>query len=101
MTDGELLFSTTSSTDGQGRWELGGLSTPNVYTLTASKRGYGTEVVQVDMGPGQQATPQIRMQIGVGSIGGRIMFGDESLGGITVTVAGGDLERTTTSLTEG
>lgn len=101
MTDGELRFSTTSSTDGQGRWELGGLSTPNVYTLTASKRGYGTEVVQVDMDPGEQATPQIRMEIGVGSIGGRIMAAGASLGGVTVKVSGGDLERTTTSLTQG
>ena len=104
VSDGTLTFSTTSSTDasGTGSWAIPRVSTPGVYTLTATARGYGTEVLQVELAPGQvRDDVRIVMTAGVGSISGRVTAGGRPLGGVTLTAANGELTRTTTSVTEG
>ena len=55
-TDGDLVFSTTSSTDAGtlGEFSFNGLTTPAVYTVTVTRAGFGTEVVQFDLAAGQQ-----------------------------------------------
>ena len=56
-----------------GTWSLGGVSTPSTYTLTATLRGFGTEVLQLPMAPGaQKKGVRVVMTPGVGSISGRV-----------------------------
>lgn len=104
LTDGTLVFQTTTSTEAGrvGTWAIEGLATPNTYTLTATLRGYGTEVLQVPLTAGQQrAGVDVNMRAGVGSISGSVTAGTELLGGVTLTATSGDLTRSTTSLTIG
>ncbi|HRE00287.1 MAG TPA: carboxypeptidase regulatory-like domain-containing protein, partial [Ilumatobacteraceae bacterium] len=75
ITDGVLDFATkTSSEPGSvGRWSMSGLSTPNTYTLTAAMRGYGTEVQQITLGPGEQRNGlSVTMHAGVAAVSGLI-----------------------------
>ena len=104
ITDGTLTFTTTSATDGDiGSWSLDGVSTPGVYTVSATLRGYGTEVIQVRLDAGQDRTnANLVMQRGVGAVSGRILGeSGEPLGGVTVTATDGATSSSTTSLTEG
>lgn len=103
-TDGTLLFATTTASEGAGigRFSLPAVNTPATYTITATLRGYGTEVIQVPLSPGEQQTElSIAMRPGVGSIIGRVTSAGAPLGGTTLTVSNGDDTRTTTSLTDG
>jgi hypothetical protein len=107
VTDGTLTFATTTATTATGAAQVGGfslegLSTPGVYTLTATLRGYGTEVLQLPFSAGQQRTgTTISMRPGVGSISGRITVGNRPAGGVSVTASSGDFSVSTTSLTDG
>jgi hypothetical protein len=104
VTDGTLTFETTSATEGNiGSWSLEGLSTPGVYTVSAALRGFGTEVLQIQLGGGERRTSaDITMQRGVGTVSGRVLGENGSpLGGVTITATDGATTRTTTSLTEG
>ena len=104
ISDGTLTFTTTAATNGDiGSWTLEGVSTPAVYTVTSTLRGYGTQVVQVSLVGGENRTgANLIMQPGVGTISGRILSetGDP-LGGATVTATNGEVSRTSTSLTGG
>ncbi|BAN02630.1 carboxypeptidase regulatory-like domain-containing protein [Ilumatobacter coccineus] len=104
ISDGTLTFTTTSSTDGDvGSFAFEAVSTPGVYTLTATRDGYGTEVLQLPMDAGQQRDDVVvDMQDGVATLSGTIV--NESgtrLGGVTVTASNGEITRTTNSLTDG
>lgn len=104
ITDGALTFETTADTDGDiGVFLLERLSTPGVYTLTAQLRGYGTEVVQVELGAGEQrSNVDILLTRGVGTITGRVV--DETgrpLSGVAVSATNGSNSRETSSLTDG
>ncbi len=112
-TDGDLSFATTSSTDAGklGEFSFNGLNTPAVYSVTASRAGYGTEVIQFNLAAGQaRAGEVIEMRKGVGSITGTVLAKqsnaaggttEQPFGGVTITVTNGDLVRTVTTLTEG
>jgi len=104
VSDGTLTFTTTSATDGAiGTWSLEGVSTPSVYTVSGTLRGYGTEVLQVRLGAGEERSgADLNMRRGVGAVSGRVV--DESgqaIGGATVTATNGDITRSTSTLTEG
>ncbi|MFT6291990.1 MAG: hypothetical protein ACJAR2_002600 [Ilumatobacter sp.] len=104
ITDGTLVFETTADTDGDvGVFLLERLSTPEVYTLTARLRGYGTEVVQVRLDAGEQRSDiDIRLTRGVGTITGRVL--DEfarPLSGVAISATNGSNSRETSSLTDG
>ena len=104
ITDGTLTFTTATSSDAGkvGTYAVTGLSTPNTYTLTATLRGYGTEVLQLPMDAGAKRTGiNVSMRAGVGSIGGHVTSGAAPLGGVTITASLGDKAVTTTSLTLG
>ena len=104
LSDGTLTFTTTSSTDGDvGAFDFDGVSTPGVYTLVATRTGYGTEVLQLPMEAGQERTGvSVDMQDGVATVSGSIVNeAGTPLGGVRVTASNGDITRTTTSLTEG
>lgn len=104
VSNGSLTFETTSATVGEvGSWSVEGLSTPDVYTVVGELRGFGTEVLQIRLDPGQtNGSANLNMRPGVGSISGRIVgAGGAPLGGVTVTASNGDVSRTTSSLTDG
>jgi hypothetical protein len=104
VTDGTNTFTTTAATDGDiGSWSLDGLSTPSVYTVSATLRGFGTEVLQTKLAAGEKRTgANLVMKPGVGAVSGRIIGENgQPLGGATVTATNGASSRTTTSLTEG
>ena len=71
--------------------------------MTANLRGYGTEVMQVTLEPGEQRSG-VRI---VDDAGRRVDLRPghartaQPLGGVTLTASNGDVTRTTTSLTEG
>ncbi len=104
VSDGLLGFNTTADTDGDvGAYILEQLSTPGVYTLRATLRGFGTQVIQVELGQGEQLNGvDIVMQAGVGTVTGRVV--DEAgrpLPGASVTASDGTSVRSTSTLTEG
>lgn len=104
VTDGVLTFNTkTSSEAGSvGGWSVTGLSTPNTYTLTASLRGYGTQVQQLPLDPGQQRSAiAVSMVPGVATITGHVSANAAPLGGVSIAASSGELTRTATSLTLG
>ena len=101
ITDGTLEFVTTSAS-GTGSWSLQGVSTPGVYTVTATLRGYATAVRQVRLDPGDTPTGiTLQMAPGLGTITGLVTTNGAGLGGVTVTASNGETTLTTTTLTEG
>ena len=104
VSDGTLTFKTTAATVGEiGTWAIDQVSTPGVYTVTATLRGYGTEVRQVKLTPKAPiGIADLTMRSGVGSISGRVVGPDgQPIGGASITATDGDVSRTTSSLTEG
>ncbi len=108
VTDGTLTFSATTSTDPAtlGDWIIEGLSTPSTYTVTATKEGYGALSAQEELGVGDTSTGlDYVMTKGVGAIGGTVTGTIDGapgpLGGITLSVSGNGITRTTTSLSAG
>lgn len=102
VTDGSITFTTTTPTEGDvGRWQIGGLSTPGTYLVTAERRGFGTETASVTLGASESnfALEQTLVE-GVGSIGGTVSGGGAGLGGIVVTAANETVSRQVTTLTE-
>lgn len=101
ITDGTIEYSTTTDSD-TGSWRIEGLSTPAVYTLTATLPGYGTVVQQVSLDTGEEDKPaDVVMQAGVSTVRGQVFGPDGGVGGAVVTVSGRGEPRTTTTLTEG
>ncbi|WP_395153774.1 carboxypeptidase regulatory-like domain-containing protein [Ilumatobacter sp.] len=101
ITDGTLEYSTTAASD-TGTFEIEGLSTPAVYTLTASLPGYGTVVQQVLLDTGEKDKPtDVILRPGVATVRGQVFGPEGGVGGAAVTVSGRGEPRTTTTLTEG
>ena len=101
ITDGTLDFATTSAS-GNGTWSLPGVSTPGVYTVTATLRGFATAVRQIELEPGDKPSGiTLQMVPGLGTITGIVTSAGAGLGGATVTASNGDTTLTTTTLTEG
>ena len=105
ISDGELVFDATSSTDPDdvGAFRVAGLSTPGVYTVVATRAGLATSVRQIALGNGESdESVTISMERGVGTIIGRVTNrAGDPLGGISVTVTSGEFSRTATTATEG
>ena len=101
ITDGTLEFVSTSAS-GNGTWSLSGVSTPGIYTVTATLRGFATAVRQVRLAPGDTPTSiSLQMVPGLGTITGLVTTNGTGLGGVTVTASNGETTLTTTTLTEG
>ncbi len=101
ITDGTLEFVSTSAS-GNGTWSLSGVSTPGIYTVTATLRGFATAVRQVRLAPGDTPTGiSLQMVPGLGTITGLVTTNGTALGGVTVTASNGETTLTTTTLTEG
>ena len=97
ITDGTLEFVTTSES-GTGRWSLDAVSTPGVYTATATLRGYATAVRQIRLDPGDNSTGiALQMAPGLATITGLVTTNGTGLGGVTVTASNGETTLTTTT----
>jgi hypothetical protein len=99
-TDGELEVSTVSLTEGTpGFFAVRGLAAPGLYTVTFSRDGYTSETRTVELDPSGQSGPlAINLTRTRGSISGITRSpGGAPLGGITVTVVGGDVTVVTTT----
>jgi hypothetical protein len=101
ITDGTIEYSTTTDSD-TGNWRIEGLSTPTVYTLTATLPGYGTVVQQVALDTGEKDKPaEVVLQPGVATVRGQVFGPEGGVGGAVITITGRGEPRTTTTLTEG
>ncbi|HYD10371.1 MAG TPA: carboxypeptidase-like regulatory domain-containing protein, partial [Acidimicrobiales bacterium] len=103
ITDGEVTHTTTTPTAGSniGTFSVGGLGTPGTYLVTAARRGFGTETTSVELGGSDSASDvDLTLVAGVGSITGRVTGPDGGVGGITVTAASEEVERSVTTLTD-
>ena len=101
-TASTLTLSPDASGASAGSFSLINLITPGTFTLAATADGYLTTNVTVRLGPGESADQQIVLRPSTGRVGGTVSSsgpGAGPLGGVTVTVAGPDFTRTTTSLT--
>lgn len=103
QANGQTYTSATPTTGPVGRFSFASLPSPATYLLTFSKAGYGTRVVGVDLGPGQDLTTlAVVMDGGAGQISGVVSSSTGApLGGATVTVDGGSTAVSTQSLTAG
>lgn len=86
-----------------GSFSLTGLPTPGTYLVSFSKPGFGTEVVAVRLEAGQQRTDlDVRLPVATGSLGGKVTGPDgNGLGGVSVSVVGGNGQLTTSTFTSG
>ncbi len=102
VTDGTLTFTTTSDSNGGG-WALDAISTPGIYTVSASLRGYATAVRQVELTAGQKSTNvNLQMVPGLATMTGLVTDANGvGLGGATVTASNGETTLTTSTLTDG
>ena len=101
--NGQTITSATPTTGAVGRFTIPNLVTPDTYLVTFSKSGFGTQTLAEHLGPGQQLTNlAVVMAGGAGQVNGTVVSpSGQSLGGVTITVAGGGPPVTTQTLTAG
>lgn len=104
-SDGNATTSTVSLTtaDKLGEFSIRGLATPGRYTITATLDGFQRESRTVSLAAGQ-ALPGIVINLtrARGSISGTVRDPTgQPLGGVTVTVQGGEVSLTTTTVSQG
>lgn len=101
--DGEEVVVGSPTQGRVGAFVIPSLPTPATYVLTASKDGYGTQTVVVDLGAGESKSDvSIMMTGGVGTISGHVIGRDgNGIGGVTVVAGGTSVGMSATSLTAG
>jgi len=106
-TDGTTKVTTASLTEGEpdaiGTYVLRGLPTPAVYTVTVRLAGYTSASRTITLGPEQQV-PDVAFSLAraTGTIRGTVsLAGVGPVGGVDVTVSGGDVKVTTTTVSQG
>lgn len=103
-TDGETETGTrTLSGEAVGTFELRDLPTPGTYTLSFAAEGFFPATVTLNLDAEQQLEDvQVVMTSAQGSLAGTVRAPDGTpLGGVDIAVVGGDVERTTVSLSNG
>ncbi len=103
-TDGTTKISTVSLTDNDvGFFALRSLPTPATYTVTISRDGFRSETRTFDLSAAQQlADAVITLSKSTGSIQGTVnLAGEGPLGGVKVTVTGGDVAVSTVTVSQG
>jgi hypothetical protein len=99
-TDGTNSVATVSLTeDAVGTYVIRNLATPGVYTVTVTADGYLPQTRTINLGPAGTAGADWALQPAAGSVRGRVLTsGGQGLGAVTVTLTGGDVSRTTRTL---
>ena len=102
-TDGATAIETVSLTEGAvGTFTLRNLATPGQYTVTVSRDGYTSEASAVTLDTSQTtATVDARLIPATGSIQGRSLLEGQPGRGLTVSINGGDVNRTTAVISQG
>ncbi len=100
---GKEVATITPTGGSVGEFRLVGLPSPATYVVTLTKEGFGTEVIAVRLGPGENATGR---NVTLGGQGGVVSgtVTDErgvGLGGVEVAVIGADTELRTVTFTSG
>lgn len=101
---GEVEVKVQTPTSGTvGRFRLDGLPSPGTYVLRLERPGYGTEVVAVQLGAGQdRGDVDVTLAAAAGAVTGTVRGPDGvGLGGVRVAVVGGATEIVTTTFTNG
>lgn len=100
---GDELGTITPTSGDVGSFTLIDLETPATYLLTFSLEGFASETVAVRLGPGENLTGlEVSLVQATGSIVGRVVSSaGRPLGGVAVSVIGGDTELTTDTFTSG
>ena len=98
-----VVRSVTPTSGNTGQFQIVGLQTPGTYSLTFELPNYTSSTVALSLGPGQSSPPlNVKLFGGSGTVTGVAVSADgTAVGGATVTVLGGDVEATTTTLTTG
>ena len=81
----------TTELDATGSFSLGDLPTPSAYQLVVTKSGFATEVLSLDLGPGEATTTiEVLLRRGDGRISGTVVdaFG-EPIPGVDVIASDG------------
>lgn len=102
-TDGTTTISTVSLTDVPlGSYALRNLATPGLYTVTVSKAGYQSQTRAVTLGEGITPPADFSLVPNIGSISGTVTGPDgAALGGVSVHITGGEIDATTTTVSQG
>jgi 5-hydroxyisourate hydrolase-like protein (transthyretin family) len=102
-TDGTTELSMVSLTeDDIGAFTVRGLATPGRYTVTFSREGYATESRSVSLAQGESVTLDVNLTAAVGSISGTVNAATGGpLGGVSVTVTGGEEPVVTSTISQG
>lgn len=96
-TASQATVTLSGGPDTAGRFEVRGLRTPGTYSLTVDRPGFARESRTLAL-DAQQTAPDLSIVLvpATGGLGGAVLdAGGRPLGGVTVTVAGGDANRTT------
>jgi Carboxypeptidase regulatory-like domain len=95
---GTATLTTASDVSGVGGYEIAGIPTPGIYTVTFSAPGFvdETRIVRF-LAPGLQAGSDAVMRRSQSTISGRVAEGLTGLPGVTVTLTDGLTSRTTTT----
>lgn len=99
-TDGTNSVATVSLTeDAIGTYVIRNLATPGVYTVTVTADGYLPQTRTINLAAAGAATADWALQPSAGSVRGQVLTsGGQGLGAVTVTLTGGDVSRTTRTL---
>jgi hypothetical protein len=102
-SDGTTDLSMVSLTeDDIGAFTVRGLATPGRYTVTFSRDGYATESRSVSLAQGESVTLDVNLSAAVGSISGTVNAATGGpLGGVSVTVTGGEEPVSTSTVSQG
>jgi Carboxypeptidase regulatory-like domain len=101
---GEKTFTATTPTAGLiGEFQFVGLDTPETYVLTFEREGFGGNSLALSLAPGENRTGLRAVLVGGnGTVTGTAVDGNGlAVGGAAVTVAGGETEAETATLTTG
>lgn len=101
---GDVGASTTTPTSGEvGAFSLPDLETPGTYLLTFAAEGYTSETQGVRLGPGESISDlTVTLSTATGVVRGQATSADgRPLGGVSVTISGGDTVQETETLTSG
>jgi hypothetical protein len=103
-SDGSATIGTVSLTDGAvGSFTIRNLPTPGRYTVTISRDGYVAESRSVVLDTAQSISGFDATLIrAIGSIRGTVTIdGEGPAGGVTVSLSGGEVQRSTVTISQG
>jgi len=102
-SDGTNIVSTVSLTEGTiGAYVLRNLATPGVYTVTVTRDGFLPQTRTINLQPAGSSAADWALLPATGSIDGEVLDSNgQSVGGVEITLTGGDVELAARSVSPG